>query len=144
MQCRIRIRADILPNDVKVFLEWWSNEMSSEQIKRVNRLFGQALSHLLAGRDRTVGQLRLFTEEDWKTISKWNEALPQTQNRCIHDIIQEQVRREPAKEAINAWDGRLTYSELDSLSSRLAHSLQSRGVEPEVCVPLFFEKTVCN
>jgi non-ribosomal peptide synthetase component F len=40
-----------------------------------------------------------------------------------------------------AWDGDLTYGELDALSSALAEHLAERGVGPEVFVPLCFEKS---
>jgi amino acid adenylation domain-containing protein len=44
----------------------------------------------------------------------------------------------------NLWlgDGDLTYAELDALSSRLANYLASRGVGPEVNVPVCFEKSM--
>ena len=39
-------------------------------------------------------------------------------------------------------DGDLTYAELDALSSRLANYLSSRGIGPEVIVPVCFEKSM--
>jgi amino acid adenylation domain-containing protein len=42
-----------------------------------------------------------------------------------------------------AWDGELTYGQLDHLSTQVAQKLQTEhGVQPEVIVPLFFDKSM--
>ncbi|KAF7449952.1 EntF, Non-ribosomal peptide synthetase modules protein [Pyrenophora tritici-repentis] len=48
----------------------------------------------------------------------------------------------PTAPAICAWDGEMTYGELDALSSRIAGHLVELGVKPEVIVPLCFEKSM--
>ena len=40
------------------------------------------------------------------------------------------------------WDGDLTYGELDSLATRLAHQLVGAGVRPHDVIPLCFEKSM--
>ncbi|KAJ5165554.1 HC-toxin synthetase [Penicillium coprophilum] len=62
-------------------------------------------------------------------------------DRYVHDLIAEHVNDRPEAPAICAWDGNLTYRELDDLSNRLALYL----VEIEVCrgkiVPLCCERS---
>ncbi|KAI3537520.1 amino acid adenylation domain-containing protein [Colletotrichum filicis] len=48
----------------------------------------------------------------------------------------------PQAQAICAWDGDLSYSELQRASEALATHLSSLGVGPEVMVPIIFEKSV--
>ncbi|KAK1913072.1 hypothetical protein P3342_005008 [Pyrenophora teres f. teres] len=48
----------------------------------------------------------------------------------------------PNAPAIFAWDGELTYGELDALSTKLAGHLTQLGVKPEDVVPLCFEKSM--
>jgi non-ribosomal peptide synthetase component F len=108
----------------------------------VGRILKLAISYLLTEEDRLVGKLDFFAEEDWQRISKWNSRHPQTRDCCVHDIIQDQCRKRLSKDAICAWDGSLTYSELDSQATRLACYLQSQGIGPEVLVPLCFDKSV--
>ncbi|KAM4058623.1 AMP-binding enzyme [Hirsutella rhossiliensis] len=62
--------------------------------------------------------------------------------QCIHDVISHQARARPNAPALCAWDGELTYGELDDLSSRLAGHIAGLGVGPEVVVPLCFEKSL--
>lgn len=50
--------------------------------------------------------------------------------------------RQPDAPALSAWDGSLSYNDLNVLSTRLAHHLVDIGVGPEVFVPLFFHKSL--
>jgi amino acid adenylation domain-containing protein len=59
----------------------------------------------------------------------------------VHAQVEERCRAQPDAPAVCAWDGDLTYGELDALSSALAAHLAERGVGPEVLVPLCFEKS---
>ncbi|KAI9368043.1 hypothetical protein BJX61DRAFT_546918 [Aspergillus egyptiacus] len=60
---------------------------------------------------------------------------------CVHELILDQCQARPDAPAVCAWDGELTYGELDHLSARLAEYLTRRGVGPEIFVALYFEKS---
>ncbi|KND94202.1 Nonribosomal peptide synthetase 1 [Tolypocladium ophioglossoides CBS 100239] len=47
----------------------------------------------------------------------------------------------PGAPAIEAWDGSLTYAQLNAQSDSLAEHLAQLGVGPEVFVPIIFEKS---
>ena len=49
---------------------------------------------------------------------------------------------QPDAPAVCAWDGCLTYDEIWTLSSRLAHHLVGLGIRADVVVPLLFEKSM--
>ncbi|KAK1751075.1 Nonribosomal peptide synthetase 4 [Echria macrotheca] len=80
-------------------------------------------------------------ERDLDQIWQWNSNVPPTLDRCVHEIISEQVARCPDKVAVSSWDGQYTYAEVELLSTRLAHHLCSQGVVLGTIVPLFFEKS---
>ncbi|KAL7621640.1 hypothetical protein AAE478_008967 [Parahypoxylon ruwenzoriense] len=83
---------------------------------------------------------RAAKEEDLRKIWGWNAVVPKAVEACVHDLITERMSPEAA--AVCAWDGELTYDELDALSTRLAYRLVELGVGPEVIVPLCFEKSM--
>ncbi|KYK58459.1 peptide synthetase [Drechmeria coniospora] len=91
--------------------------------------------------ERAVGVPRP-AEGDLGQIWRWNEALPPTIETCMHDIFTDQARRQPDAIAVEAWDGTLTYEELDHLSTRLAHQLRRQHVDIGTRVPLCFEKSL--
>ncbi|KAI0129876.1 hypothetical protein BJ170DRAFT_290871 [Xylariales sp. AK1849] len=76
-----------------------------------------------------------------QTILDNNQHVPPAIETLVQDLIREQTEQHPDSQAICSWDGDLTYKELDELSSRLANHLVTKGVAPEVFVPLCFEKS---
>lgn len=113
-----------------------------EHVKGIATLFQNLLTKVLSPEDVSVGNLKYFTDPDSQRISNWNGPSPQVHDRCIHDIIREQVISRPHDEAICAWDGSLSYREFDQQATKLAYHLQEQGVGPEVLVPLCFDKSV--
>jgi amino acid adenylation domain-containing protein len=93
---------------------------------------------------RTLAGIELITEKDLKEIWGWNRIVPSAVDRCVHHIIEERAKANPSAPAVCAWDGELTYSELDTLATQLARRLvQPRiGIQPGMIVPLCFEKSM--
>jgi len=65
-----------------------------------------------------------------------NDFDPSTE--CVHKIIESTCRKYPQNIAVDDLDGRMTYEELDQISSILASRLQAAKVKPEEIVPLIF------
>ena len=91
---------------------------------------------------QTVGQLDFFSQLSRQQVEGWNGELPKMVDKCVHQMIEQQVLSRPeSAAAVCAWDADLTYRELDKLATSLAHHLVGLGVGPEVYVPLCFEKS---
>lgn len=118
--------------------------MSGEQMKSIASIFEQLLAKVLSAENTAISQLNLFSENDWQRIRKWNSTTPQLHDRCIHEAIHDQMLSGPDREAVCAWDGSLTFAELDHKASKLACYLRMRGVGPEVRVALCFDKSKWN
>ena len=93
--------------------------------------------------DSLIETLDICSDADINCLFQWNnvsgDEIPST--HCIHHIISQKCATQQESIAVSAWDGELTYAELDSLSSALAIRLQHLGVRPETFVPLVFEKS---
>lgn len=63
------------------------------------------------------------------------------QDKCIHQLIEEQAKLTPNKLAVVYEDEQLTYSELNSRADRLAGYLQQLGVKQEVVVGICIERS---
>lgn len=140
--CRIRFCIEDYFSRPSLNLEYWRGEMSSGHVTCIAQVLSQIISQLLTHDDLQVKDLDFFTPQDSRRVAKWNTSMPPTRDSLIHEIVQQQCRRWPVKEAICAWDGSFTFSEFDAVTSRLASYLQHQGVGPETMVPLCFEKTV--
>ncbi|KAL2817816.1 hypothetical protein BJX63DRAFT_429511 [Aspergillus granulosus] len=143
-QCRARLHVKVLRGDFCIFIEWWNTEISATHMESITCYFEQLLDQAIFNQSIAVADTAYFLEHDWSRICKFNSTLPQTHDRCIHEVIQEQAQRHPQREAVCAWDGNLTFEELDHLSSKLAYHLQRHGVVPETRVALCFEKSKWN
>lgn len=133
----------MLSHDIGIFLEWWNDDMSTEQMRSIAKYFEQLLDNLISAQDTTIGgALGQISEQDWARLCALNANPPRRFDQCVHEVIEGQAALRSSKEAVCAWDGDLTYRELDNLASRVAFLLQERGVGPEVRVGLCFDKSV--
>jgi amino acid adenylation domain-containing protein len=114
---------------------------------QVSRLLHQ-LEHVLhqlvnfEQRDKLVRTVAVASVDDLNTIWSWNATLPSPVSGCVHNMIIERANHSPKSVAIEAWDGSLTYGQLDFLSSTLASQLVYRGIGSGSLVPLCFEKSM--
>ncbi|TLD11438.1 hypothetical protein PspLS_11930 [Pyricularia sp. CBS 133598] len=92
--------------------------------------------------DSFQSDIEMVSEQDRRQIWAWNAKVPETVEACVHDLFAERARQQPDAPAVCAWDGKLTYGELDTLSTRLAHRLAGFGAGPGTIVPLCFEKSM--
>ncbi|CAG8213563.1 unnamed protein product [Penicillium olsonii] len=143
-ECQVRLHVQVLRGDISIFLEWREGDMSEDQMKSVGNIFEQFLAKILSAENTAISQLNLFTENDWERICKWNATIPHLYDRCIHEAIHDQMLSGPDREAVCAWDGSLTFGELDRHASKLACHLRMQGVGPEIRVALCFEKSKWN
>ena len=98
----------------------------------------------LADAGDQIDQVGIISDDDMQQMASWNPKDPfaQMQDKCMHHLFEKKAREMPNSEAICAWDGSLSYLDLEKLSSRVAHRLVALGVGPGVYVPFAYEKTL--
>ena len=85
--------------------------------------------------------LASISEHDRNRLRELNQDIPPLVNSLVHRQIEIQSERHPLNEAVCAWDGTLTYEELNQRANTLASSLIEAGVQVGDYVPLLFEKS---
>lgn len=110
------------------------------------RVLADTLDHLLntilVSPETRLVDVDYVSNRQRRQIDLWSQAPSELSGRCVHDLIHEQVQKNPEHEAVCAWDGSLTYRDLWSHVQRLARALSGMGIGPEVIVPLCFEKSM--
>lgn len=91
--------------------------------------------------DQTISEIEMKIAQDLEQIAEWNRELPASVERCVHELVEERARTQPKALAVSAWDGELTYEELDRKATLLADRLCDFGVVRDKLVPLCFEKS---
>ncbi|KAJ2966952.1 hypothetical protein NUW58_g10547 [Xylaria curta] len=111
-------------------------------MENFTKQLGFILKQLAAARPgQLVGEIGSLTTDNEVTLWDWNKTVPVAIERCLHDSISKQAKLHPEAPAIDSWDGKLNYKELDTLAGRVAEHLIALGVGAGTIVPLFFEKS---
>lgn len=90
----------------------------------------------------SISTIAMATPDDLEHIWNWNGAVQAPVERCVHHIIQACAASQPAAPAVCAWDGELSYGQLDRLAMGLSGQLSELGVRRGMVVPLCFEKSM--
>ncbi|PQE30596.1 non-ribosomal peptide synthetase protein [Rutstroemia sp. NJR-2017a WRK4] len=122
-------------------------EISGEESSANARFLGQLVHvtrQLLTATnyERKLRDLDLICDQDRRDLQQWNQQPPSTVASTVHETIRQRFLESPGSQAVESWDGALTYLELDTLSSRLSSQLLEAGARPGDCVSLCFEKTL--
>ncbi|KAF4468446.1 non-ribosomal peptide synthetase [Fusarium albosuccineum] len=137
--CKIRMSVD--PVTLDTVFSWDPAFMTREQASNVSNTYDKIVSEMINNPETLISDLNYFGEQNERQVLAWNNNPQNNVQKCIHQAIFEQGALRPDAEAVCAWDGSLSYSQLLSLSNRLAHRLQASGVGPEVLVPICFDKS---
>lgn len=117
--------------------------ISAARVERLLAQFVHVTQQLYdpAELDRRVSEIDLVSPQELQQIKEWNSSVPCSVESCIHFEVAKMARQRPDAPAICAWDGNLTYSELDAKAATLAHHLIGLGIGPESTVSLCMDKS---
>lgn len=114
--------------------------LSAAKVQLLVSQFHNVILQLLGPLSLSVSDIALDGEETLQQLQSWNEHIPPTVDATVDALIRSHFESRPEAPAVHAWDGDLSYGELNHLSAQLALDLMQRGVGPEVIVPLYLEK----
>ena len=102
------------------------------------------LKGIIANPDQVISKLPLLTtSEQQQILFEWNQTKREyPQDKCIHQLFEEQVEKTPNAVAVVFEDQQLTYQQLNEQANQLAHYLQEIGVKPEVLVGICIERSL--
>ncbi|KAK8914997.1 Nonribosomal peptide synthetase dtxS1 [Metarhizium anisopliae] len=139
----LTVSCDLEDHGLALRIDFDSKIISKNQVQKHVAHFEHVLRQICdpENAQKTLADIETLGREDLHDIWGWNATVPECSNALVHRLFEDTAQRLPDIEAVCAWDGTWTYSELDSITSRLARHLVSLGVGPEVVVPLCFEKS---
>ncbi|MEH2059372.1 MAG: amino acid adenylation domain-containing protein [Nostoc sp.] len=126
---------------------WWeynTDLFDSSTIERMTGHFVTLLEAVVANPNERISQLPMLTaSEQQQLLVEWNDtAVDYPQDKCIHQLFEEQVQRTPDAVAVVFENQQLTYHELNCRANQLAHYLQSLGVGADVLVGICVERSL--
>jgi amino acid adenylation domain-containing protein len=134
----------IIPDEqLQLLIIYDQARFDADTIDRMLGHLGTLLAAMAADPDQKLADLPVMgSEEHQQVVVEWNQTeAPLGPATWMHDQIAVVAREMPGRTAVVAWDGSLTYAELDKLANRLAHHLIRRGVSPGTPVGLYVDRS---
>jgi amino acid adenylation domain-containing protein len=140
----LALELDERPEGMIGRFEYNTDLFEAATISRMMEHFKTMLAGIVANPQTRVSELPLLSEaERYQLLFEWNNTTKEyPQDKCIHQLFEEQVERSPDAIAVVFEDKQLTYRELNQQANQLAHYLQSLGVGPEVLVGICVERSL--
>jgi amino acid adenylation domain-containing protein/non-ribosomal peptide synthase protein (TIGR01720 family) len=102
------------------------------------------LEGMVANPEQDITELPLLTKaEQHQLLVEFNDtAADYPQDKCVHQLFEEQVDKTPDAIAVVFEEQQLTYQVLNERANQLAHHLQTLGIGPEVLVGICVERSL--
>ncbi|KAL8752806.1 MAG: hypothetical protein Q9184_005621, partial [Pyrenodesmia sp. 2 TL-2023] len=121
-------------------LQYRSSKIGHSYAQSIARTFQTILLEIALHSGGDLGSLDSVSKQDKEKIRSWN-ARELYSNSALHYLIEATARLKPNAEAICAWDGSMSCTELSAVSSNVARQLIRAGVRLGDMVPFAFEKS---
>jgi amino acid adenylation domain-containing protein/non-ribosomal peptide synthase protein (TIGR01720 family) len=123
--------------------EYNTDLFNADTIARMALHLQTILEAIIANPKAQISKSPMLTEaERQQLLVEWNKTQKEySQDKCIHQLFEEQVERSPDAVAVVFEGEQLTYRELNARANQLAHYLQALGVEPEKLVGICVERS---
>ncbi|PHH76034.1 hypothetical protein CDD80_1873 [Ophiocordyceps camponoti-rufipedis] len=136
----------ILPKPVSdvlcVEVSYDDTAVSQWKMTRIADQFCHNVLQILSNPSKTFRDLDDMDFAGRRIIMDWNRRLPDVVDCCAHDLISRRCLGQAASPAVDAFDGSLTYGQLDEQTTQLAAHLQEKGAGPGTYVMIMLERSL--
>ncbi len=117
-----------------------------EELRESDKLSARmsAREQIGAGPDQRISASATLTDQEREQILyEWNATEREyRREKCVHELFEEQVARNPEAVAVVCGEQEVTYRELNRRANRLGHYLRGLGVKPEARVAICVERSL--
>ncbi|KAH8647274.1 hypothetical protein BX600DRAFT_532767 [Xylariales sp. PMI_506] len=137
----IALDVSVGPSSAEIGMSYQNSKIPAEYASSIAGALEAVIRSSVKAPSLPVRDLEVIGPDDQAKIEKWNSPPPEIVPTTLHGLVEEQVRVAPDAIATTGFDGEYTYSQLDSMATKLAWLLGSHGVTTEVRVVLCFVKS---
>ncbi|KUL87425.1 hypothetical protein ZTR_04651 [Talaromyces verruculosus] len=128
-------------HQIDVSMDYWLSKMDAHYADALLKTFSEAINRVVSQPLANVENLDLLPREHRARILKTNGKVPEKVQACVHELVDRMAHEQPNAQAVDSWDGNLTYHELNQQAKVLAPHLVAQGVRPEVMVGICMDKS---
>ena len=143
-QFDLTLNLEEIKDKLEGYMEYNSDIFKEDTISRIINYYMQVLETVSDNSEVKIADIELLDEkEKHKLLVEWNNTQANyPQDKCIHQLFEEQVAKTPDNIAIIFEDKQLTYSELNSRANQLAHTLSDKGVKSDSIVAVIADRSL--
>ena len=124
-------------------IEYSTELFEAGTIRRMAEHYLHLLEQLTRSPSARLSELSMLTPAELELVREWNDTAANLEHAaCIHHLVEQQARAIPGAIAVDFEGQELTYGELNARANQVAHHLRAMGVEPEVLVGIFIERSI--
>lgn len=141
---KLRLSCNYIPGNLQLDFYYDAHLFAAENIQSLAAQFERLVESAVTNPDASISQLEILTQCDrHQLLVEFNHTEANyPQDKCIHQLFEEQVARTPDHIAVVFENQQLTYSQLNARANQLAHYLQNLGVGTEVLVGICVERSL--
>lgn len=127
---------------INIHLHYQDNYFTYEKINNIRQGI-VSICEKLKEVNLAVGNISSISHDTTTKLLQWNDTKANYPNdRCIHEIFEEQVEKTPNNIAIVYEGEELTFQQLNEKANQLAHYLRNLGVRPDTPVAISVESSL--
>jgi non-ribosomal peptide synthetase component F len=137
------LSVDVTPmgSEVEFLARFDGQVLGMQQVRRLLYQMHHVITQLWNVDSRTtVRDIELLSHQDRQDIARWNDYPVEAIESDLPTLIAQRTFTQPASPAVRAWDGDLTYLELQQLSDNVASHLR----DLEVCKGQQYQSVLRN
>ncbi|WP_009631335.1 non-ribosomal peptide synthetase [Synechocystis sp. PCC 7509] len=139
----IKLSVFLRGESIGIRIDYNQNLFEAQAITLLAAQFQTLITSAINNLSESISQLNILPPQQLQQILiDFNQTqVDYPQDKCIHQLIEEQAKLTPNAIAVIYENEQLTYSELNNRADRLACHLQQLGVKPETVVGIYLERS---
>ncbi len=140
----LTLELDVKKNGLIGRIEYNANRFDEWFIEQLISHYEVILQSIVENMDYPIGTMPILTPQDQqKLLIEWNNTKANyPENKTIHQLFEEQVKKTPDNIAVIFEEKQLTYRELNEQSNQLAYFLRKKGVKTETLVAICVDRSL--
>ena len=129
--------------EIAGLLQYNRDLFDTATIRHLGDHFQVLLADIVSDPQKRIAGLQLLTSlEQRLLLREWNDTQTDySEETCLHQLFEAQVKRSPDHIALVFRDQEYTYKEVNRRANQLAHYLKKLGVGPDICVGICLERS---
>lgn len=140
----MQLSCNLFDSSIAAEFHYDSSRFGRRDVEQIALSFSTLLNQALRYPEAPIDELNVISEADrHRLLVDFNQtAFDYPDDKCLHQLFEEQVEAAPDKTAVAFAEQRVSYAELDARANRLAHLLRRLGAGPDRLVGLCTERSI--